>query len=324
MKEPTSMPVDDTVPPDSGELRRILSAPLRIDEFRPLSSMVTVAVGAHSRAGLRRTANEDHFVVMRLGRHQEVLKTSLPVADVPKRFDEYGYAMVVADGVGPAGSGALASRVAIGTLAHLAIHFGKWNLRIDAGTAESVMERAAWFYERAARAVDHRSRNVPEFAGMATSLTAAISAGDEMFYAHVGNSRAYVFRAGELTQITRDHTLDQRVAESGRPVPVPPGSRCLSEVLTDLVGGGRGLPAVDVERFRLFDHDVILLCTKGLYEVVNDDAMAHVLAQVRDPNDQCRRLTELAVEQGAAEDATALIARYSIPAIADDFRPVGT
>jgi protein phosphatase len=298
---------------EGNELRRILSTRLRIDSLRPLSALVRVEFGAHSRAGVHGQANEDHFLTMRLGRYQEVLATSLPADDLPSRFEEFGFAMFVANGLGESGTGALASRVALSTIAHLAIHHGNWNLRIDPATAESVMERAVWLYERAARAVDRHSESMPALMGMGTSLTAAFSAGDQLFYAHVGSSRAYMFRQGELTQLTRDHTLDQRVYESGGPVPVPQGSQGLRELLTEVVGGGRGLPDVDVERFGLYDQDLILICSRGVCDTVDDDAIADVLAQIRRPSEQCQRLTELAVTRGAEDDATALVAKYALP-----------
>lgn len=302
----------DHEPPDSNELRRTISAPVRGEAAQPMSAVVRVEFGAHSRAGAGSTANEDHFVTMRLGRNQEVLATSLPAEDLPARFDEYGYALLVANGIGPHGSGAMAGRIAISTIAHLAVHNGHWNLRIDPETAESVMDRAVWFYERAALAIDRYSEDVPALEGMGTSISAAFSAGDELFYAHVGSSRLYLFREGELIQLTRDHTLDQRLNELGGPVPLPSGSRNLREVLTEVVGGGRVLPQVDVERLRLHNNDILLLCSQGLCDAIDDETIADVLAAIRQPNELAQRLTELAATRDAG-DATALVAKYTIP-----------
>src|SRR5215212_556 len=92
-------------------------------EFPPTSSTVQVVFGAQSRCGPNHALNEDHYAVIQLGRHQETLRTSLPEGTIPARFDEYGYAMVLADGMGPSDSGELASRIAIGTLMHLVLHF---------------------------------------------------------------------------------------------------------------------------------------------------------------------------------------------------------
>ena len=116
------------------------------DHFPPPSATVQVTFGAQSRRGQSRSVNEDHYLVLRLGRHQETLLTSLPDEAIAARFDEYGYAMVVADGMGGTGAGEAASHLAIATLVYLVRHFGKWNLRIDDAIAREIMARAERFY----------------------------------------------------------------------------------------------------------------------------------------------------------------------------------
>jgi hypothetical protein len=96
----------------------------------PLSSTVRVEFGARSIRGGSHDINEDHYLIVQLMRQQDTIETSLP-ATHERRFEEYGYAMVVADGVGETGTGEVASRIAVETLSSLAVHFGKWNLRVD-------------------------------------------------------------------------------------------------------------------------------------------------------------------------------------------------
>src|SRR5262245_12045458 len=124
--------MSDTNDPNAAaeQRRKVLSPLLGAAEFTPLSSTVRVEVGARSKSG-RGRQNEDNFLVIRVGRDQDVLTSSLPTGDLPSHFDEHGYGMLVADGAGTSGAGALASRIAISTLAHLVLHFGRWNLRID-------------------------------------------------------------------------------------------------------------------------------------------------------------------------------------------------
>src|SRR4051812_47653502 len=151
------------------------------DEFPPPSTTVQVAFGAQSRRGRSRLVNEDHYVVFRLGRHQATLLSSLPDEVIGKEFNEYGYAMVVADGFGTAGAGEAASRLAISTLVALVRHFGKWNLRIDRKIAREIMERAEMFYRHVDSAVVHESLT-GAVAGMQTTLTATFGAGRDMFF----------------------------------------------------------------------------------------------------------------------------------------------
>src|SRR5262245_44524656 len=130
---------------DPDEARRsALSPVLDGASFRPLSSTVEIELGARSHSGSVQPRNEDHHLVLRLGRSQETLATSLTDADLPARFEEFGYAMVVADGLGQTGSGAVASRVALSTLAHLLLRFGQWDLRVDPQVASDIVGRVGW------------------------------------------------------------------------------------------------------------------------------------------------------------------------------------
>src|SRR4051812_11686336 len=172
--------------------------------FPPPSARVKVSFGAESRCGTSHTVNEDHYVLIQLGRHQETLMTSLPNDLIAKRFDEHGFAMVVADGMGSTGE--LASRLALTTLMQLVLHFGKWNLRIDTEIAREVMGRAAGFY----RHIDSTmvaQRQVSGLPELQTTLTATFGAGRDLFFAHVGHSRAYLLRDGHLMRLTREHTV---------------------------------------------------------------------------------------------------------------------
>ena len=222
--------------------------------------------------------NDDHYLVVRLGRNQETLMTSLSAAEMPPRFDEWGFVMLVADGLGEGGSGSVASRVALSTLAHLALHYGKWNLRIDSSTASEIFERMEWYYHRLDAEVLAKSRESRLLTGMSTALTAAYSVGDDLFIAHVGHSRAYLFRDGALIQLTKDHTIERHLTDTGRPASVERRAQDLGHILTDAVGARGDHPFVEVERFRLINGDCVLLCTNGLTDMVSDDRIAEVLA----------------------------------------------
>jgi protein phosphatase len=294
--------------------RAALSPVLGSDDFRPLSASVRMELGARSVRGPSRSRMCEHYLAMRLSRGQETLATSLSAEDLPPRFEEYGYAMLVADGLGEGGSGAVASRVALSTFAHLAVHFGRWNLRIDPAVAAEIFERAEFFYSRADAAVLASSRTNPLLDRMTTTLTAAYSAGDDLFVAHVGHSRAYLFREGALTLLTRDHTIERHLADSGRPVCVERRAQDLSHILTDAVGAGGGQPLVEVERFTLKDGDAVLLCTNGLTDAVDEGDIADALALRRKPEEQCALLTEMATERGTKDNVTVVLGQYRIPA----------
>lgn len=278
----------------------------------PLSASVRVTIGARSHQGVVRHSNEDHYLVLRHDRGQETLATSLSGSDVPPSFKESAYTMLVADGLGEGGSGSVASRVALSAIAHLAQDRGEWNVRIDPKTASRIFDRAEWYYAQADNAVHTRSASSPLLKGMTTALTAAYSSGADLFIAHVGHSRAYLFSGGELSMLTRDHTIAQHLADTKRPAAVERRAQDQRHILTDAVGAPGGQPLVEVERFRLLDGDCVMLCTNGLTDMLDDARIADVLANRRAPEDQCATLIELANGAGGGDNITVVIAEYHI------------
>ena len=291
--------------------RFLMSPPLPSPrDSPPPEPEVEVVFGARSRRGPLRFQNDDHFMVLRLGRYQDTLLTSLSDDDVPRRFDEHGYGMVVADGLGSAGE--IASRLAVSTLVHLALSFGKWNLRIDVPVAEEVMDRADRFY----RAVDATLLQAGQDSSRAlqTTLTAVFTAGADLFFAHVGHSRAYLFRHDQLFQLTRDHTREPEPGRTRTLTAVAGGTRDVRQVVTETLGReGAGIPRVDIERLGMLDGDLLLLCTNGLTDVVDDARIAMTLTMHPMPDDQCRALVELAASSGGQDDVTVVAAHYRIP-----------
>jgi PPM family protein phosphatase len=311
MDRPRPLDRDDD---DTMDLSSAKSTLGRYKPFRPASSLVEVEFGALTHPGLRRTTSDDHFLIVQLGRHQEIIATSLPEGAVPDRFDEQAYAMVVADGMGQDGP-EIASRLALATLMQLVLQFGKWNVRVNEKTAWEIVQRAERFYRKVDETVTEASQQHPSLAGMSTTLTAACSAGDELFVVHVGHSRAYLYRNGLLTRLTRDQTLAQRLAETGRTVPTELAAHDLRHMLTDAIGGHAGEPDVEIQNYLLMNGDVVLLCTNGLTDLVEDDRIAGVLhaASAQSLNEPCQKLIDLALERGGPDNVTAVLARYRIP-----------
>ena len=278
--------------------------------FPPPSSTVQVTFGARSRRGQGRSVNEDHFAVIQLGRHQETLLTSLPTNDIPQRFDEFGHAMIVADGAGEDGSGETASRLAIETLSQLMLHFGRWNLRVNEQVAREMMDRAERFIEHV-NTVMTASKRAAEGIKQESTLTAIFGAGRDLFFAHVGHSRAYLLRDHLLMRLTRDHTHGRSGELSMAPlIDVKAASRDLNHILTGMLGVRSAL-AIDLERFRILDHDRILICTNGLTDVVDPQVIGALLGTEQTADEQCAALLDAA--KGAPDDATVVVAHYRVP-----------
>ncbi len=287
---------------DVGMFRSFLDSP-------PPGPKVTAEFGARSQRSALQSVNDDHYLILRAGRHQETLLTSLAEDEVAKRVDEFGYGMVLADGMGRAGEAA--SRLAISTLSQLVTSFGKLHVRIDESIVEEVMDRAQRFYRGVNAALLEAGRD--NRSCFETTMTVTYNVGTELFFAHVGHARAYLFRGDQLFQLTYDHTLDGRRSGEPRMVDVAVHARDLQHIMTRTLGGpSQGGLKIDVERLGLLDEDVVLLCTNGLTDVVEDEQIAMTLLSHSTPDDRCRALVDLAVESGSIDDVTALVGQYQI------------
>ena len=293
------------------EWRAIVSRPLDIPAFHPLSAAVGIDAAAASSCGKARSQNTDHYLVVRFGRLQETMLTSLAAADLPPPFEEYAYAMLVADGLDEEGGGARASRLALSTVAHLAIRYGKWNVRIGPDNIAEVVEQSELLYREVSNAMREASRAEIRLADMAASLTAVYIAGADLFYMHVGHSRAYLFRNGVLIPLTTDHTLERLRREAHKPTLLEQSKRDQAHVLLETIGSSPAGPAMS-EHVQLLTGDRVILCTNGLTDVVSEDTIADVLAAQRRPAEECQRLVDLALAAGGPDDVTVLMADYWI------------
>jgi serine/threonine protein phosphatase PrpC len=182
--------------------------------------------------------------------------------------------------------------------------------------AREIMARVERFYRHVDAAVTSQRRMGPIRTDQ-TTLTATFGAGHDLFFAHVGHSRAYLFRNGHLLRLTRDHTIGRHQSTTVATAPlvdVNASARDLAHILTNTIGmrGSVG-PTIDIERFRLCDDDRVLVCTNGLTDMVSENLIAEILATENAPDDQCRSLVDLATSLGGVDDVTALVARYRLP-----------
>jgi protein phosphatase len=277
------------------------------------SSLVEVDLGALSHPGKVRPKNEDHYVVVRFGRSMDLLLTNLPEGEVPARHAEAGYGFAVADGIGGGAGGEVASRTAISVLLDLILRTPDWIMRLDESGIKEILRRTGERFREVSKTVAEWARADPSLTGMGTTMTVAGTLGADLFLAHVGDSRAYLFRKGQLHQLTRDDTVAQSLADLGAIAPEETATHPLRHVLTDAIGaaGSRGL--AELQTMRLEDGDQLLLCTDGLTDMVPEAAVAEALRGPGSAADACRALVDLALEAGGKDNVTVVLGRYRIP-----------
>jgi serine/threonine protein phosphatase PrpC len=235
---------------------------------------VTLALhfAARSHTGLLRTGNEDSvYAGPRL--------------------------LAVADGMGGHAAGEVASAVAIAAMAPL---------DEDAPGAD-LLEALR---EAAMRANEHLADMVngdPSLDGMGTTLTAILSAGNRLGLLHVGDSRCYLLRAGELSQITHDHTLVQSLVDEGRISEQEASTHPQRSMITRALDGRRALE-LDLSVREVRADDRYLLCSDGLTGPVGSLETLKAALSLPDPQDAVDRLVQLALRGGGPDNVTVIVA----------------
>jgi PPM family protein phosphatase len=266
---------------------------------------VTVEASGLTDVGKARQENEDQFFVGTLHKVLEVQQTSMPSKEA---FDEFTRAdarlLLVADGVGGIAGGRRASQTAVHTLATYIGQTAGCYYAADVAQEDeflSRLERALGRAHEAVRSLGHGSH------GPATTLTFTVVIGGRAYIAHVGDSRAYHFRAGRLRQFTRDQTMGDFLSDAGVLSEEQARRSGMNNVLASAIGGTEMLPTIGL--IDLQAGDVLLLCTDGLTKHVDDDAIKGVLAAYPVPADACQALVDAALAGGGSDNVTVVVAR---------------
>ncbi len=282
---------------------------------QPVSSRVRVDYGAVSDRGLVRTNNEDHYLIARVARSVQIRQSNLDLSPGGNEYEEAGWVLAVADGMGGHSSGEVASRMALLTGVHLVLNEVRWTLKIDEQEAARIKDRLGAYVLAVHHRISAQGDADPKLNGMGTTLTVAYCVGRDLFTAHVGDSRAYLYRQGRLEQITQDHTVAQRLVEEGILDLREAAHHRTKHILTNVVGGkGEHNLQVEVRQRRLQDGDRLLLCSDGLTDMVEDDRIGRVLETTLVSQKACDRLYQLAMDAGGRDNVTIALARFFIPA----------
>ncbi len=203
---------------------------------------------------------------------------------------------VVADGMGGAQAGEVASRIAVEAFQD--------GLQ-DASAPETAL---AELTRQANSRIHELSHSHAEQAGMGTTLTAVYVGDRDVSIAHVGDSRAYRFRDGELTRLTDDHSLVDELLRQGRLTPEEAVEHPQRSVITRALGP-EGAVEVDTRSYSARDGDVYLLCSDGLTTMLPEDRLAELLAEHEALRDRGEALIAAANEAGGRDNITVVLMR---------------
>jgi len=234
---------------------------------------VTVTqLGYGTDTGKKRRRNEDDYVVE------------------PPLF-------AIADGMGGAQAGELASSLAAGAI------------REDEGAEGSGERRVTELIQEANRRVYQRSSQDAAASGMGTTMTVALVSNGNVVFGHVGDSRAYLIRNGELSRITNDHSWVFEQVQAGMLTEAEAEKHPLRNVITRALGGALSV-SPDASEIELRKGDVYLLCSDGLTGMVPEEDILRVVTKNSDDLEKgCQELIDTANERGGLDNITAILVR---------------
>jgi PPM family protein phosphatase len=275
---------------------------------KPPPTLAVKAFGI-TDTGKVRASNEDQFLIAELTKAMRVWQTSLPEPKV-QVGEERAHLFLVADGMGGHRAGERASALAVVAIEQFTLNSFKWFLGSNSADAQRVLAQFQSALSQADAQILDAAADDPELRGMGTTVTMAFHLGTQLCVVHVGDSRAYLYREGELLQLTQDHTLMADMMRSGALRPDQVAGHRFRHVITNVIGGQELGVTVEARALEVQAGDRLLLCSDGLTEMVTNDVMAATLDAEPAPELAAKQLLAQANENGGRDNITLLIVRF--------------
>jgi len=263
---------------------------------------------AITHLGRVRKNNEDAYLVNALDGeepHVSLLSHSPKVCKA-------GLLAAVADGMGGAASGEIASREGLAALA--VTLFGHWGrFGVESSNEEELLQALVTSTEVASQSVLRYSDSERSSRGMGSTLTAAVIWNGFAYIAHIGDSRAYLYRRPKLHMLTQDHTLVNEMVLAGSITAEQAKTHPQRSMITQALGSSRPL-VVNLVKVPVRRGDRLLLCSDGLHGEASDDEIKSILDFGFSPRRSVELMVELALDRGGRDNVTALLLALDDPA----------
>lgn len=272
----------------------------------PEATAIHVKVSALSDMGRVRKNNEDNYVVCNLTSGEIGLPA---LSDYVQGVR--GTLFMVADGMGGEASGEVASQICTATVPKRIYD----NLKSVGNVSEPnfvLLLREA--IEYANQIIYQKAQTSPLYKGMGTTTTAAALFGPYLFVGQVGDSRAYLIRNKNLTQMTRDQTFLNYLADIGAELPADPEKDSRKSILTQAVGSSEKVE-VKVTYTKIRQGDSLLVCSDGLYNMVKVPEMTEIVNGSDGLPGKCKVLIAKANEHGGTDNCTVIMAEFNGPGL---------
>ena len=266
---------------------------------------VRLRVAACSDKGLVRKNNEDRYLALKVTRSTTPVVTNIDPAQLQFVPEQIRWSLAVADGMGGHAAGEVASTLALTLAVKLAQQGTQWFVQIGEEEAKAVIERVEAIMSTVDRAIAQQSRQHARLKGMGTTMTVAIVVTDQLFTFHVGDSRCYLLRNGQLQRLTRDQTMTQQLVDAGLLPPEALHTHTMRHVLTQAMGTGDVV--IEAQHLQVEQGDRLLLASDGLTDGVSDEQIQRILSN-GDCDAACKALMEGALASGGRDNITVIVA----------------
>lgn len=246
--------------------------------------MTTISVGLETHQGMQRVENQDYAAYRSL--------KNFP-------FSRSGILMVLADGMGGHAGGSVASKIAVKTLIK----------EFSPKKQKDIINSLKRVFVRANNIILAHSQKDPSLKGMGTTLTAVVIQNDQLFFAHVGDSRGYLVSDEGINQLTEDHTYVADLLKHGLISPQEADNHPYDNIITRAIGVSAN-PIVDhsLASYKVKSKQSVVLCSDGLYKCINDQEILDMIKRYPDPSEACRELISCANQRGGPDNITVMIA----------------
>jgi serine/threonine protein phosphatase PrpC len=267
----------------------------------------TIEIAGHSDVGLIREHNEDSFLFGDLSTGEMYTENGAGVL----RAEAVPSLLMVADGVGGAVSGEIASSLATEVVfKHLRERWERGALKGAVIIADSLQQAVL----AANKAIHERSRADRTHHGMGTTATIGAVVGGMVYFAQVGDSRAYIVRDGVARQMTKDQSLVQRMVDAGKLTQEQAERSEHRNIILQALGPEPTI-VPELTRDRLLNRDTIVLCSDGLSNQMTAQEIAAMTKKHEDLDALCATLIDRAIETGAPDNVTVVVGRYQMPSV---------
>ena len=268
---------------------------------------INVEVFGASDMGRVRKNNEDNFVACNLTTGEVGAAPPIPAHTLGSR----GSLFMVADGMGGEASGEIASQICTHTVPRRLFESLQSLDQVNGANFALMLRESV---EYANQVIHQKAQSDSMYRGMGTTATVAALFGPYLFVAQVGDSRAYLIRDNELTQLTRDQTFLNYLREIGVEVPADPEMDSRKSILTQAVGSSESVN-VKMTYAKIHQGDSLLLCSDGLYNMVPAPEILATMTGTEPLAGKCEALIHKANAKGGSDNITVLMAGFSGPGL---------